>query len=68
MYKKRNEAPGELRVIMVDYLKGVMWYLPEVTAGRRTSPEANHGFQVRPEDEQKLLDKNWATALQQTVA
>ena len=62
------QAPGELRVIMVDYLKGVLQYLPEVTAGRRTSPEANQRFQVRPEDERKLLDKNWATELQHTVA
>ena len=49
--------PGELRVTMVDQLKMVLEYLPEAITGRITTLEANHLFQVRPEDERTLLDE-----------
>ena len=49
--------PGELRVTMVDYLKGVLEDFPEVITGRSTSPAANHLFQVRPEYKWILRDK-----------
>ena len=61
-------TPGELRATMVDYLKGVTDDLPEVTTGRSTIPEANHLFQVRPEGERTLLDKERATSSHHTVA
>ena len=50
-------TPVELRVTMADYLKGVMEDFPEVITGRSISPAANHLFQVRPEDERMILNK-----------
>ena len=48
---------GELRVTMVNYLKGVLEDFPEVVIGRSTIPSANRMFQVRPENEQTLLNE-----------
>ena len=41
---------------------------PEVMTGRSMIPEANNLFQVRPEEDQKLLDKEQATESHHTVA
>ena len=43
-------TPGEIQVTMVDYPKGVLEDFPEVIMGRSRILEANHLFQVRPED------------------
>ena len=61
-------TPGELQVTMVDYLKGVMEDFPEVITGRSISPAANHLFQVRPEDERMILNKERSTASHHTMA
>ena len=58
---------GELRVTILDHLKGVLEDLPEVITGISKSPEANHLFQVSPEDERTLLNEEQETALQHTV-
>ena len=49
--------PGDLQVIMVDYIKGVLEDLPEVRMGRSTILADNNMFQVRPEDYQALINK-----------
>ena len=53
---------------MVDYLKGVLENFPEVKTRRSTSLEANHLFQVSPEENQTLLDKERETAFHHTLA
>ena len=55
-------TPGDLRVIIVYYLKGVLEDFPEVIMGRRTSLEGNDLFQVMPKDKRMLLEKEWETA------
>ena len=42
---------------MVNYLKWMLEDLPGVITGRSTILTDNHMFQVRPEDDQTLLDK-----------
>ena len=61
-------TPGELWVTMLDYLKGVMDYFPEVIKGISTIPVANHLFQVRPEDKCMLLYEERVTASNHTVS
>ena len=60
-------TPGELWVTIVDYLKGVLEDFSEVGTGISMIPEANNLFQVRPEDEQTLLNKDQATVFHHTV-
>ena len=61
-------TPVYLWVTMIEYLKGVLEDLTEFITGRITIPAANHLFQVRPEDEQALLDEERSTAFHHTVA
>ena len=49
-------TPGDLQVIMVDYIKGMLEDLPEVRMGRSTILTDNNLFQVRPEDNWTLLN------------
>ena len=51
-------TPGDLRVTMIDCLKGVLEDFPEVITGRSTIPADNNMFQFRPEYERALLDKD----------
>ena len=60
-------TPGDLRVAILDYLKGVLEDLLEVITWRRTSPEDNNIFQVRPEDEHTIMNEEQETAFQHTV-
>ena len=62
----RNQV--DLWVSMLDYLKGLLYDLPEFITGRSMIPESNHLFQVSPEDERTLLDEDQATAFHHTVA
>ena len=62
------QTPGELWITMVDYLKGVLENFPEVKTGISRSLEADHLFQVNPEEKQTLLDQERATAFHHTVA
>ena len=57
-------TPGELRLTMVDY---VLEVLPERIKERSTILEANFLFQVRPGDDQMLLDGERATVFHHTV-
>ena len=59
--------PGDLQVTMVDLLKGVLEDLPEVITGISTILDANHLFQVSPEDKRTLLNKERATVFHHTV-
>ena len=58
----------ELRVTMVDYLKGVLEDFPGDITGRSAIPVANHTFQVGSEDKQTLLDEEWETVFCHTMA
>ena len=53
---------------MVDYLKGLLEDLSEVITWRRTIPEDNNLFQVRPENEWTIINEERETALQHIVA
>ena len=61
-------TPGDLQVTMVDYLKGLLEDLSEVITWRRTIPEDNNLFQVRPENEWTIINEERETALQHIVA
>ena len=61
-------TPGDLRVTMVDYIKGVLENFPEVIMGWSTILAAGNLFQVIPEDERKLLDEYQATSFHHTLA
>ena len=49
-------TPGEIRVTMVDYLKGVVEDLLEAIRGWRTRLTVSHIFQARPEYKRKILE------------
>ena len=56
---------------MVNHGRLIKWVLedfPEVITGRSMIREANNLFQVIPEDERTILDKNRATKFHHTVA
>jgi hypothetical protein len=45
--------PGEVKITMIDYLNGVLEDFPELITRSATSPDADHLFTVRPDDERK---------------
>ena len=59
---------GYIIVTIVDYIKGVLEDFLEVITGRSTKPAGGQPFQVRPEDDKKLLDKGQATEFYHIVA
>ena len=61
-------TPGELQIIMLNYLKVVLENILEVITGRSMSPAANHLFQVRPEDDWTIIYEEQATAFHHTLA
>jgi hypothetical protein len=48
---------GEVKVTMVDYLKGVLNDFPEVIEGHAQTAAAENLFTVRPDDERATLDE-----------
>ena len=60
--------PGELQTAMVNGLKGVWEDFSEVIMERSMILAADQLFQVRPEDNQKLLYKDRETGFHRTVA
>ena len=60
-------TPGELQVIIFNDLKWVLEDSSEVITWKIKSPTAVHLFQVRPEDERRLLDEERETAFHHTV-
>jgi hypothetical protein len=61
-------VPGEVCVIMVDYLRGAIEDFPEEITGRATSPPAEHLFTVRHEIDRKPLEEKRDIAFQNYVA
>jgi hypothetical protein len=58
---------GEVKVTMVDYLKGVLNDFPEVIEGSAHTAAAENLFTVRPDDERTTLDEERARALHHSV-
>jgi hypothetical protein len=59
---------GEVKVIMVDYLKGVLGDFPEVIDGTAPTPASEHLFDVRPDKEKTLLNEEQARVFHHAVA
>jgi hypothetical protein len=59
---------GEVKVMMVDYLKGVMGDFPEVIDGTAPTPASEHLFDIRPDEERTLLNEEQARAFHHAVA
>jgi hypothetical protein len=58
---------GEVKVTMIDYLKGVINDFPEITTGTAITPATTNLFDVRPDNERKVLGEEQARALHQSV-
>jgi hypothetical protein len=59
---------GEVKVTMVDYLKGVLGDFPEVINGTAPTPVSEHLFDTRPDEERTLPNEEQARAFHHTVA
>jgi hypothetical protein len=59
---------GEVKVTMVDYLKGVLGDFPEVISGTAPTPASEHLFDIRPDEERTLLNEEQARAFHHAVA
>jgi hypothetical protein len=59
---------GEVKVAMIDYLKGLINDFPEIIAGTAITPATANLFDVRPEDERKVLGEEQARAFHHSVA
>jgi hypothetical protein len=59
---------GEVKVTMVDYLKGVLGDFPEVIDGTAPTPASEHLFDVHPDEERTLLNEEQAQAFHHAVA
>jgi hypothetical protein len=59
---------GEVKVTMVDYLKGVLNDFQEVIEGHAQTSAADNLFTVRPDDERTTLDEERARAFHHSVA
>jgi hypothetical protein len=59
---------GEVKVTMVDYLKGVLGDFTEVIDGTAATPASEHLFDVCPDEERTLLNEEQARAFHHAVA
>jgi hypothetical protein len=59
---------GEVKVTIVDYLKGVLGGFPEVIGGTAPTPVSEHLFDVRPDEERILLNEEQARAFHRAVS
>jgi hypothetical protein len=46
---------GEVKVPMINYLKGVINDFPEIITGTAINPATSNLFDVRPDNERKVL-------------
>jgi hypothetical protein len=58
---------GEVKVKMVDYLKGVLGEFPEVIDRADPTPASEHLFDVRPDEKRTFLNDEQARALHHAV-
>jgi hypothetical protein len=61
-------VPGQFKITMIPYLKGVIRDFPEEITGRATSAAADHLFTVREDQDREPLDESRALAFHHTVA
>jgi hypothetical protein len=61
-------VPGQVKITMIPYLKGVIRDFPEEITGRAASAAADHLFTVREDQDRDPLDKSRALAFHHTVA
>jgi hypothetical protein len=59
---------GEVKVTIIDYMKGVIEDFPEVITGRSATPAAKNIVEVRPDESRVLLDGNRPQAFHHAVA
>jgi hypothetical protein len=59
---------GEVKVTIIDYMKGVIEDFPEVITGRSATPAADNLFEVRPDESTVLLEEKRAQAFYHAVA
>jgi hypothetical protein len=59
---------GEVKITMVDYLKGVIGDFPEVIDGTAPTEASEHMFGVRPDEEIVLLEEDRARAFHHALA
>jgi hypothetical protein len=59
---------GEVKITMVDYLKGVIGDFPEVIDGTAPTAASEHLSNVRPDEERVLLEEDRARAFHHAVA
>jgi hypothetical protein len=59
---------GEVKITMVDYLKGVIGDFPEVIDGTAPAAASEHLFDVCPDEERVLLEEEQARAFHHAVA
>jgi hypothetical protein len=62
------KVKGEVKITMVDYLKGVIGDFPEVIDGTAPTAASEHLFDVRPDEERVLLEEERARAFHHAVA
>jgi hypothetical protein len=58
----------EVKVTMVDYLKGVLGDFPEEKSGSAPTPASEHLFYVYPDEERTTLNKEQARAFHRAIA
>jgi hypothetical protein len=59
---------GEVKVTMIDYLKGVINDFPEIITGTAITPATANLFEVRPDIERKVIGEEQARAFHHSVA
>jgi hypothetical protein len=59
---------GEVKVTMIDYMKGVIDDFPEDVTGQSATPAAENLFEVQPDESRILLDEKRAQAFHHAVA
>ena len=60
--------PGSMIVSMIKYLQKIIEEFPEVIKSASPSPEGDHLFDVREEDDRKVLPEEQARKFHRTVA
>jgi hypothetical protein len=58
----------EVKITMINYLKGILENFPEAIVKRAATPAADHIFTIRPEGECKTLDEPEAVVFHHSVA
>jgi hypothetical protein len=62
------KTPGGLKVIMIDYLRGVLRDFPELITGSAATPTGDRLFEVRSDHSNVLLDDTRVHAFHHALA